>query len=167
MILRCFYPSDLNRRWDTYISRGPKNRAELESASELILGHFTSSTFLPSIIAGGLTPDTNKERATNDGLPSDDRSVYLLTTFDRFYLDRAVKSHGGEPLVIEVKVLRAALTADEEWLAPIELPITDSLDALYKTMCGGACKHLGPVPPRQILSIRRTDGRILMGKDTE
>ena len=167
MIFRCFYPSDVARRWDTYLTRPPKNPAELESASELILGHFTSSTFFPEIAANGLLPDQNKERATEDGLPSDEHSVYLLPRFDRFYMDRAVKSHGGEALIIEVIVFRAALSADQEWFAPIDLPITDAMDALSKTMCGGACRHLGPVRAHQILSIRTSDGVILMGKDTE
>ena len=166
MTLRCFYPSDATRR-NNYLTRPPADRAELDVASEIILGHFTSSNFLTSIQTNGLIPDAKKERAIDDNLPSDETSVYLLTRFDRFYMKRVVKFHGGEALIIEVKVPRFSLSADEEWLAPIELPITDAAEALYKTMCGGSCKHLGSIVPDRILSIRTADGTILVGNDTE
>ena len=155
------------RQWSEYLSRPPKNRAELDSASEIILGHFTSSKFFPSIKTNGLIPDTEKERAMDDNLHSDEISVYLSTTFQRFYMDRVVKCHSGEALIVEVKVPRSALRADEEWLAPIELPISDAAEALYQTMCGGSCKHLGPIVPERILSVRAADGTILMGSDSE
>jgi hypothetical protein len=125
----------------------------LDSASEIILGHFTSSKFLASVKTNGLIPDIKKERAMDDTPPSDETSVYLRTTFDRFYMNRAVKFHGGEALIIEVKVPRRTLRADEAWIAPDERPIRDASEALYRTMCGGQCKHLGAVVPDQILSI--------------
>jgi hypothetical protein len=46
-------------------------------------------------------------------------------------------------------------------------PIVDTAGALYRTMCAGSCKHLGPIPPSNILSFRTGDGKILFGKDTE
>jgi hypothetical protein len=167
VILRCFYPADVARRFGEYRSRPPIDPSELYAASEVILGHFTSSKFLPTITRNGLVPDRDKERAIDDNLPSDDVSVYLSTTFQRFYMERAVKAHGGEAIVVEVKVPRTSLSADEEWLAPTELPITDPADALYKTMCGGSCKHLGPILLARILSMRTADGTILIGSDTE
>ena len=103
----------------------------------------------------------------DDNLPSDDCSVYLSTTFQRFYMERVVKYHGGQALIVEVKVPQSTLTADEEWLAPIELPITDAADALYRTMCGGSCKHRGAILLDRILSIRTAGGEILIGSDTE
>ena len=120
MILRCFYPSDVRRGSAQYLSRPPRNRAELDSASEIILGHFTSSKFLASIKTNGLIPDIKKERAMDDNLPSDETSVYLLTTFDRFYMNRAVKFHGGEALIIEVKVPRRTLQTSARSEMPVK-----------------------------------------------
>jgi hypothetical protein len=167
VILRCFYPSDVKRRFGQYFSRPPGDRAELDSASEIILGHFTSSTFLQSITTNGLLPDKAKQRVMDDNLPSDGSSVYLSTTFQRFYMERVVRFHGGKALIIEVRVRRSALTADEEWLEPAERPECDADEALYRTMCGGSCKHIGSVLPDQILSIWAADGTVLIGNDTE
>jgi len=50
VILRCFYPSDYSRQGN-YLTRPPENRTELDAASQIILGHFTSSKFLTSIKA--------------------------------------------------------------------------------------------------------------------
>jgi len=167
VILRCFYSSDVKRGMWEYLSRPPTNRAELDSASEIILGHFTSSRFLPSIKTTGLLPDREKQRAMDDNLPSDQSSVYLSTTFQRFYMKRVVKCHGGEALIVEVRVPRSSLSADEEWITPAERPIRDAGDALCRTMCGGSCKHFGAIIPDRILSIRTADGTILIGGDTE
>jgi len=103
----------------------------------------------------------------DDNLPSDENSVYLLTRFDRFYMKRVIKFHGGEALIVEVRVHRSELSADEEWITTDERPIDDATEALYRTMCGGSCKHLGPIRPNRILSIRTADGTILVGNDTE
>lgn len=122
-------------------------------ATEFILGHFTSSTFISSILEHGLLPDVEKSRAIDDRIPSDSESVYLATTFDRSYVDRAMRHHGGEGIAVEVQVFRSALFADEAQSAPATLEQNSPEIALYLSMCGGACKHKGPILLSQILSI--------------
>ncbi len=161
MLLKCFHQSDFARGWSNYLSRGPRDRAEFDAATQFILGHFTTSTFLPKILKDGLTPDAHKERAVDDNVPSDITSVYLATTYDRFYMKRAMQHHGGEAISIEVCVDKATLSADEGQLSPRDLATLDPVDALYVSMCGGACKHRGNVPLKNILSICDAHGMVI------
>jgi hypothetical protein len=161
MLVRCFYPEDIRRWWPDYLSSGPKSRAIFDGATEFIVGHFTSSKFLPEILEHGLIPDFHKERAVDDNLPSDNQSVYLLTNYDRYYLERAVKYNGNEAISIEVQVPHLRLRADEGQLSPQTLSTVDQEEALYLSMCRGACKHLGPISPPCILSIHASNGRLL------
>ena len=161
MILQCFHQSDFARDWSNRVSRGPRNRAEFDAANQFILGHFTTSTFLPSIMKHGLTPDTHKERAVDDRVPSDSKSVYLLTIYDSLYMERAMKRHGGEAISIEVRVKKSALSPDEGQLSPHDLATVDAGEALYLSMCSGACKHHGAIPFTNILSIYYADGAVL------
>ena len=158
---RCFYADDVLRDWSSYRSGGPSSLNELREAPSLILGHMSSSTFLPSIITKGLAPDTGRERASKDQLYSDPDCVYLLTRFDRFYLNRATQSHGGEPIILEVQAKRSRLVADENALSPARMKDVDQDTALYESMCFGACKHRGPIPPEHILGIFNADGKRL------
>ena len=153
MLVRCFHPGDALLEWSTFKSGLPIYEKEFPLATEFILGHFTSSAFLPSILEHGLLPDVEKSRAVDDRVPSDSESVYLATTFDRYYVDRAAKHHGGEGIAVEVQVFRSALFADEGQLAPATLEQNSPEMALYLSMCGGACKHKGPILLSQILSI--------------
>lgn len=148
MTIRCFDPTDHGRDWSSYRSRPPDTRQELESATHLILGHFTTSTFLDSILQHGLIPDSSKERAMDDNQPSDTESVYLTAMYDRFYQDRAVEHHGGEAIVVEVLVERASLVADECSL-PLAFQTRPPEEALFLSLCCHAqsCKHRGPIPP--------------------
>ena len=161
MLLRCFHQSDFDRNWSNYLSRGPRNRAEFDAATQFILGHFTTMTFLSKILKYGLMPDKHKERAIDDNAPSDSTSVYLATTYDRFYMKRAICHHRGEPISIEVRVKKIALFADEGQLSPRDLATLDPVEALYVSMCGGACKHNGTVPLKDILSICDAYGTII------
>lgn len=163
--LRCFYPDDLKREWSYHLSRPPQSRAEFDQARQFILGHFTSSTFLDRIPKEGLAPDTKKERVIDDNLPSDPESVYLLATFDRFYLHRAIKHHGGRGIMIEVAVERRQLTADEGQINPFVRSTVDAEEALYLSLCGGACKHRGGVAVKNILSIHDMDGTQLYARE--
>ena len=161
MILQCFHQSDFARDWSNYASRGPIDRAEFSAANQFILGHFSTSTFLSSIMKHGLTPDAHEDRTVDDDVPSDSMSVYLLTTYDRFYMERATKYHGGEAISIEIRVNKYALSADEAQLHHYDLTTLDDEEALYVSMCGGACKHNGAIPLASILSIYDANGTIL------
>jgi len=120
-IFRCFDPLDAGRNLDTYRSQRPRTRDELFSYSHLILGHFTSTAFLPSILANGLLPNYEHERIMDDTLPSDHESVYLCAHYDRFYIKRVVEHYGGSGIAIVVSVPIAALAPDECALSPVEL----------------------------------------------
>jgi hypothetical protein len=161
MVVRCFDPNDVGKVGIECLSQPPRSRAEFDSATEFVLGHFTSSTFLSNILKEGLQPDVRKERAVADNLPSDGESVYLSTRFDRYYLKRAIDFHGGIGILIDVQVLRSSLTADEEWLSVDQCVNLDANEALYRTMCGGSCRHVGPISLSHILSIRTTDGELV------
>ena len=153
MLIRCFHPRDVFREVLTFKSRLPICEKEFPFATEFVLGHFTSSAFLPSILDHGLLPDVEKSRAIDDRVPSDSESVYLATTFDRYYVERATRHHGGEGIAVEVRVFRSVLFADEGQLQSAALEQNSPEMALYLSMCGGACKHKGPILPSQILSI--------------
>jgi hypothetical protein len=106
-------------------------------------------------------PDEHKKRAVDDCVPSDNKSIYLATTYDRFYMERATQHHEGEAISIEVCVEKPALLADEGQLSPRDLATLCPEDALYVSMCGGACKHRGNVPFANILSICDAHGTII------
>ena len=161
MRLKCFHKSDSQRDWSSSRSRPPRSREELDSATEVILGHFTSSIFLENILQHGLMPDIHKERAVDDRVPSDNESVYLTATYDRLYPERAVVHHGGRPIVVEVLVDRRSIVADEGALSPHDLATCAADEALYLSLCLGACKHPGPIPLASILSITYLDGSII------
>ena len=156
--VRCFHPGGLCPDAEPLQSKPPQSEDEFRSASEFILGHFTSSVFLDSILKYGLIPDVDGSRAIEDGLRSDSESVYLATRIDRLYLKRAIQHHNGKGIAVEVQVPRSALLADENYLAPSELERISPETALYLSMCSGACKHRGPIPQAQILSITDCHG---------
>ena len=149
-VIRCFFPDDARRSWADFKSSAPRNPEELASCSEVILGHFTSSTFFESIDRDGLVPDIKKERAVEDDLPSDLTSVYLAATFDRFYLKRAVKNHGGAGLIVVVRVDIRSLLADDASLKPADLGLS-SKQQLYLSLQFGSCKHRGPIERSRVI----------------
>ncbi len=77
------------------------------------------------------------------------------------YSKIGTKYHGGETISVEVQVPRLGLRADEGQLSIQTLAMIDQLEALYLSMCGGACKHLGPISPQCILSIHASNGILL------
>lgn len=158
MLLRCFHPADHNKDFFARRSKPPPDRAHFDQATEFILGHLTSSVFLESIVSQGLIPDPYKERAKDANLPSDSKAVYLAVTYDSFFIDRAKEHHGGDGLIVEVRVSCSALAADECWVGDAEAAEIGSMEALYRSMCAGACKHMGVIGPEKILSIRDSKG---------
>ena len=161
MRLQCFHISDSQRSCSNYKSKAPQSREEFDSVTEFILGHFTSSSFLDKILKEGLLPDPHKERAIDDRVPSDSKSVYLASTYDWSYAERAVQHHKGKAIVIDVLVERQSVVADESSLSPNDLVTCDSDTALYHSLCLGACKHPGAIGLSSILSIAELDGTII------
>ena len=165
MRLKCFHRSDCSRDYNYYKSRSPKSLDELNTATQMILGHFTSSSFLDGIAREGLIPDTGKVRAIDDRVSSDDASVYLTARYDLVYLTRAVANHGGRPIVVEVLVDCSALVADEGALSPADAALAKPDEALYLSLCLGSCKHSGPIPLSAILSITEADGTMIYERE--
>ncbi len=159
-IFRFFDPADATRE-SLYRVKRPQTLDELMSYTHLVLVHFTSSVFLDSIRRHGLTPDTAKERAIDDGVPSDHLSVYLSTHYERFYLERAVKHHGGEGMMVVVQVERAALLADESALSDMDRARHPPDTQLFLSLCFGACKHPGPITGEKIVGIYTAAGVLL------
>ena len=158
-IFPCFDPLDAGRNTQTYRSQHPQTRDELFSYSHLILGHFTSSTFLPSIIAHGLEPDFEHKRVMDSDLPSDIESVYLCSRYDRFYIRRVVEHHGGRGIAILVCVPVAELVADECALSSDARGRTLPDVQLFLSLCFGTCKYLGTIPTSSFVGIFDADGK--------
>jgi hypothetical protein len=152
-VLKCFDPSDAARDFSNFRSRTPQSLEELVRHCHLVLGHFTSSTFLDVIRGRGLFPDFSKERAVEDYAPSDAGSVYLTARFDRFYLHRAVENHGGDGIIVVVKVERSALLPDESYLSQGDRRTLPLDHQLYQSLCLGAGKHPGFIAPAKFLGI--------------
>lgn len=157
----CFDPLDAGRNWSNYRSRAPVTRDELFSYSHLVLGHFTSTTFLPSILAHGLIPDYNHDRIMDRTLPSDRHSVYLCARYDRFYIDRVIKHHGGAALAIVVNLPVAALAPDECALSPVDRKRHPLDSQLFLSLSFGACKHPGVIPTSCFVGIYDVNGEKL------
>ena len=160
-VFHCFDPLDANRCLGTYRSRSPRTRDELFSYSHLVLGHFTSSTFLPSILTHGLQPDFHKERVMDDSVPSDTESVYLAAHYDRFYIQRVIQHHGGSGVVVVVSVPVKALVPDESALSQIDREQNPIDVQLFLSLCFGACKHPGVIPPTSFVGIFDSNGSSL------
>jgi hypothetical protein len=157
-VLECFDPLDLKRDFFNRYSRPPRSLDEMKNARYLILGHCTSSRFLEEIKRIGLVPDYRKERGINDGLQSDSDCIYLLVGLDKYFLNRAILHHGGEGLVICVKVELGLLEADENTIIPSYHKHLPSEEQLYVSLCGNQCKHKGPIKAEQILGIYLEEG---------
>lgn len=155
---RCFDPLDARRNMDTYRSQQPRTRDELFSYSHLILGHFTSSTFLPSILTNGLQPDHDKQREIDDRVPSDAESVYLCARYDRLYIPRVINHRGGSGIAVVVTVPVASLAPDESVLNPVQCGQHPPDIQLFLSLCFGACKHPGVIPTTSFVGIFDTDG---------
>jgi len=156
--LELFNPIDLRLSWPNSVSRPPYSLKELKKAKTLVLAHCTSSIFLDEIVKKGLLPYVESKRRINDDLFSDEGCVYLLSTLDRYFLERATKHYGGEGIVVVVKVERNRLEADENIFPPVERGRYQGDEALYLSLCFGQCKHRGRIMPQQIVGIYKADG---------
>lgn len=158
-VLQCFDPLDATRDSLNIRSRRIKTREELRLYKSIILGHLTSSVFLPSIRSNGLLPDARKERAVNDGVPSYHESVYLCTWLDHFYLNRATENHSGEGIIVVVQIEISVLKPDESALSEVERETLPFEEQLFRSLAQfGACKHLGIIPIEKIIGIYNAQG---------
>lgn len=151
--LRCFDPMDLMRAPLDRQSGGPSTMEALLAHEYLVLAHHTSSSFLSSILARGVVPDSTGLHTVDDGLPSDPEAVYLAVGVDRYYHERAAaREPGSTGITLEVRVARALLRADQAAVPPASV-CDDWNRMLFLSLSLGACAHCGAIPPSQILGI--------------
>lgn len=157
--LECFDPADLKLKWSSRRSRSPNTLEELQACTDVVLGHVTDSNYLASIIVNGLIPDPERNRGISDGLPSDGNCVYLMAKLDTHYFGR--NRHRGDcAIVVVVEVERTSLNADENWVS--EGTAGDPGQLLYISLCGGACKHIGPITPECLTAVYSESGALLL-----
>ena len=164
-VLQCFDVLDVTRNVATHKSKAPCSFDVLQRYSNLILGHFTSSVFLSSIRKNGLCPDDKKQRSIDDGLLSDNSSIYLSARFDRFYLDRAVTNHGGSGLIVVVRAPIDQLRPDVNALSESERNCMPFEHQLFSSLQFGACVHRGPILLNRILGIYDERAVALLGHE--
>ena len=81
----------------------------------VILGHFTSSAFIDSIVENGLLPPVETGFFSNDDMlqPGDENYIYFTSHFDPLYGENAVKKYGGQPILVLVKLSPSILELDD------------------------------------------------------
>ena len=79
---------------------------DFKQCEYVILGHFTSSAFIDSIMENGLLPSAETKISSNDDLlqPGDENYIYFTSYFDPLYGENAVKKYGGQPILVLVRL---------------------------------------------------------------
>lgn len=90
-------------------------KEEYEMSEYIILGHFTTSSFLDSILSNGLKAPINTNYFSNKDMftKGDEYYVYLTGHFDSVFAENAVKKFGGKKILILVKVNKNNLELDD------------------------------------------------------
>tara|TARA_Y100000034_G_scaffold117517_1_gene157070 strand:+ start:751 stop:1248 length:498 start_codon:yes stop_codon:yes gene_type:complete len=135
---------------------------QISNFDNLILGHHTSDTFLDSIIENGLLTPAQTGNSFEDGLPSDQSTVYLASTFDNYWLARATEKYGGNGIIVVVEVPRRNLLPDKEGRTLTE----DDNSSLFHSIMRTGCKHKGKINPWNIKEIYNSSGDIIYGGTT-
>jgi hypothetical protein len=157
-ILICFDPLDLHLGMFEQRSGIHCSFEDFQTFTHFVLGHHTSTSLLPSIMAQGLLPHYDKGRAIKDNLDSEPESVYLSTELDRVYFRRSTKKNGGKGLIILVEVSLENLEPDENALSLKERGILPKDRHLFESMLSGSCRHKGPIYPDQFRGMYADDG---------
>ena len=168
-VFHCFDPLDCRRSfWNRCIrhcSRRPETPEELYPYSHLVLGHFTSATFLSSIWTRGLEPDSDQQQAMDATVTSQKNSVYLRARYDRLSVSRVANQHGGTCIAVVVRVPISCLAADESALTLDQRERCAPDMQLFLSLRFGTCKHPGVIPPSCIVGVYDIEGKkLLYGK---
>ena len=88
---------------------------EYENSEYIILGHFTTSVFLDSILLDGLDAPINTNKFSNKDMfmDGDEYYIYLTGHFDSLFAENAVKKFGGKKILLLVKVRKKTLELDD------------------------------------------------------
>jgi endonuclease III len=159
-VLNCFDPADLTRDLlDRKSGLPASSAAEVLSATHLVLAHITSSNLLPAITQQGVLPHRGEGRAIGDNLPSTPDCVYLSSTLDHFYFERATKRFGGVGAVVVVEVNRERIEPDENALTDRDRENWSPEQQLFQSLKFGSCRHKGAIPPSQFRGIYLERGK--------
>ena len=100
-----------------YFTKPSKNITyeEFYNSEYIILGHFTTSIFLESILIYGINPSIDTRNHLNKDiiLDSQNQYIYLLGHFDKAVSENAVKKFGGTEILILIKVKKNTLELDD------------------------------------------------------
>jgi hypothetical protein len=157
-VLICFDPLDLRLGMFEQRSGIHCSFEDFQTFTHFVLGHHTSASLLPSIMAQGLLPHYDKGRAIKDNLDSEPEYVYLSTELDRVYFRRSTKKNGGKGLIILVEVSLENLEPDENTLSLKEQGMWPKERHLFESMRSRSCMHKGPIYPDQFRGIYTDDG---------
>ena len=112
----------------------------------------------------GLLPPIETKRYSNfhNAQPGDENYIYLITHYDPFFAQEAVKKYGGEEILIIVTAKKENLELDNfhnVYTNPELRNIQNLKDQneLYKTLAGNdgyaQCRSLVGIEPNQILEV--------------
>lgn len=89
-------------------------KEQYEKSKYIILGHFTTSIFLDSILSNGLKAPINTNCFANKDMfvNGDEYYIYLTSHFDPIFAENAIKKFNGEKILILVKVEKETLELD-------------------------------------------------------
>jgi hypothetical protein len=141
-------------------------KEEFFNADKIILGHFTTSKFLTSILENGLQPVSVTQNYSSDDMvqAGDENYIYLAANYDRVFSKNAVEKHGGEEILLIVSVERKYLELDDLMQKYSSKNISlDDKDILYDALTSDLypqCRTKYPINPDNIISI-------LSAKDNE
>lgn len=96
----------------------PNNNISYEKFIEseyIILGHFTTSTFLKDILENGLKASKHTGYISNkvDAKDIDRDYIYLSGHFDKIFSEYAIEKYSGKKILILVKVKKDTLELDD------------------------------------------------------
>jgi len=138
---------------------------EFSVVNKIILGHFTTSTFLNDILKYGLLPPIITSKYSNDDIfvSNDAKYIYLTTQYSYLAMSiisrNAVNKYGGEEIVLVVEVNKEDLELDNLNGHYTKQGITDFKDEqlLYEELtqnpCFSQCRIKKAIRPNQILKI--------------
>ena len=143
---------------------------EFINAKYIILGHLTTSIFLDSILQNGLLSPKKTNIYSNDDMLMEGHENYIWLTshLDIVFAQNAVKKHGGEPILILVKIEPHKLELDNLFnrhsSEGIEL---NNLSHIYKELQnpGAAQARIKEhIPASNIVTVYRIDDNLKLYK---
>jgi len=91
-----------------------KEEMFFNNIESVILGHLTSSIFIPDILQKGLLAQnkTGNESVGGHNSNADKDYIYLARSLDTFFSEQAVKRYGGEEILILLDIPLISLETD-------------------------------------------------------